>query len=67
MTPRKIELQEDEEAHLSFAGRLLVEFDFSVAEQKLEIRVHGSKGASSTPVLLFVDTRMLGHTEDEES
>ena len=63
---RKIKLKEEEEAQILFAGRVLVEFEFSVSEQKLEIRVHGRNGVTTTPVLLYVDTQMLGHTEDEE-
>lgn len=45
-------------------GRRILEIELNVAEQKIEISVYGC-GAISNPVMLVVDTQMLGHTEDK--
>jgi hypothetical protein len=67
MKTKTIQMAEDEKLQLVFGKRIVADVEFNVSEQKFEISFPGTKGATSNPVLLFVDTQMLGHTEDDDS
>jgi hypothetical protein len=50
----------------AFDGLKVMEIEFSVAEQHIEISIYGNTGVVSNPINIAVDTQMLGLTESEE-
>jgi len=63
---RTLNIADEQKVVLMFGGRKVMEIEFSVSEQKLDLSVYGNTGSVSNPVFLSVDTQMLRHTEDEE-
>lgn len=62
---RTLHLAEEEKVVLRSGGKIVAVIEFSISEQSLTVSVHG-RGSVANPILLSVDTEMLGHSETED-
>ena len=63
---RTINLADEQKVILKSYGAVVVEIDFSIPEQVCTVSFRGRGGAVVNPVTVSVDTKMLGHSEDDD-
>jgi hypothetical protein len=58
----------DEQTIILIWGEVpILEVQASVAEQTVTVSFLSSRGGCSNPIMLSVDTKLLGYTEDDDS
>jgi hypothetical protein len=62
---RKLNLADEETVILLSDGKKIAEIEFSVFDQNITVNLYG-RGFVSNPIMLSVDTNMLGHTETDD-
>ncbi len=63
---RTITLSDEQKVRLVAHGHLVAEIVFSISQQNLEFSIYQRGEPHSNPILLFVDTELLGHSETDE-
>lgn len=63
---RTIKLADESKITLTSHGQKVAEIEFSIPEQSISVSFYGRNGSILNPVMISVDTQMLGHSEDEE-